>query len=146
MKYSFPKVDLHLHLDGSFRISSMYEMAQERGIKLPGESEEGYAAWMKKCSDSNSVNDFLKMFDPEMHLKSAKTIAKELGVIQENDLGALEAIVDAVLAKPETKKAQDDFRAGEEKVIGFLVGQVMKESKGKANPSAVQQILRQKLS
>lgn len=64
MKYSFPKVDLHLHLDGSFRISSMYEMAQERGIKLPGESEEGYAAWMKKCSDSNSVNDFLKMFDP----------------------------------------------------------------------------------
>lgn len=64
MKYSFPKVDLHLHLDGSFRISSMYEMAKERGIKLPGESEEGYAAWMKKCSDSNSVNDFLKMFDP----------------------------------------------------------------------------------
>lgn len=100
----------------------------------------------KELSSTATKEVFLRMFDPEMHLKSAKTIAKELGVIQENDLGALEAIVDTVLAKPETKKAQDDFRAGEEKVIGFLVGQVMKESKGKANPSAVQQILRQKLS
>ena len=42
--------------------------------------------------------------------------------------------------------AQDDFKAGEEKVIGFLVGQVMKESHGKANPSAVQEILRKNLS
>ena len=66
--------------------------------------------------------------------------------MKENDLNALEAIVDAVLAKPETKKAQEDFRNGEDKVIGFLVGQVMKESRGKANPSAVQQILRQKLA
>ena len=86
------------------------------------------------------------MFDPQMKGRDAKTIAKELGVIQENDLNALEAIVDAVLAKPETKKAQEDFRNGEDKVIGFLVGQVMKESRGKANPSAVQQILRQKLA
>ena len=53
--------------------------------------------------------------------------------------------MDTVLAKPETQKAQVDFRAGEEKVIGFLVGQVMKESHGKANPSAVQEILRKKL-
>ena len=51
-----------------------------------------------------------------------------------------------MLAKPETQKAQADFKAGEEKVIGFLVGQVMKESKGKANPSAVQDILRKKLA
>ena len=69
-----------------------------------------------------------------------------LGLIQEIDLSALAASVDVVWAKPETKKAQDDFRAGEEKVIGFLVGQVMKESHGKANPSAVQEILRKKLS
>lgn len=89
---------------------------------------------------------FLKFFDPEMHYKDTRTIAKELGVIQENDLGALEAIVDSVLAKPETQQAQTDFKAGQEKVLGFLVGQVMKESKGKANPSAVQDILRKKLS
>ena len=100
----------------------------------------------KELSSTATKEVFLKMFDPQMKGKDAKTIAKELGVVQENDLGALEAIVDTVLAKPETAKAQADFKAGEEKVIGFLVGQVMKESHGKANPSAVQEILRRKLS
>lgn len=98
-----------------------------------------------ELSSTGAKEVFLKFFDPQMHHKDTNTIAKELGVIQENDLGALEAIVDAVLAKPETQQAQADFKAGQEKVIGFLVGQVMKESHGKANPSAVQQILRQKL-
>ena len=99
-----------------------------------------------ELSSTGAKEVFIKFFDPEMHHKDTKTIAKELGVIQENDLGALEAIVDIVLAKPETAQAQADFKAGQEMVIGFLVGQVMKESKGKANPSAVQQILRQKLA
>ncbi len=98
-----------------------------------------------ELSSTGMKEVFLKFFDPEMHYKDTRTIAKELGVVQENDLSALEAIVDAVLAKPETQQAQADFRAGQEKVIGFLVGQVMKESKGKANPSAVQGILRKKL-
>ncbi len=98
-----------------------------------------------ELSSTGMKEVFLKFFDPEMHYKDTRTIAKELGVVQENDLGALEAIVDAVLAKPETQQAQADFKAGQEKVIGFLVGQVMKESKGKANPSAVQEILRKKL-
>ena len=100
----------------------------------------------KELSSTATKEVFMRFFDPQMKGKGAKAIAKELGVVQENDLGALEAIVDAVLSKPETAKAQADFRAGEEKVIGFLVGQVMKESHGKANPSAVQEILRKKLS
>lgn len=99
----------------------------------------------KELSSTATKEVFLRLFDPGMRGKDTRTIAKELGVIQENDLGALEAIVDAVLKKPETQKAQADFKAGEEKVIGFLVGQVMKESHGKANPSAVQEILRAKL-
>ncbi len=98
-----------------------------------------------ELSSTGGKEVFLKFFDPEMHFKDTRTIAKELGVVQENDLGALEQIVDSVLAKPETQQAQADFKAGQEKVIGFLVGQVMKESHGKANPSAVQDILRQKL-
>lgn len=100
----------------------------------------------KELSSTATKEVFLKMFDPQMKGKGARTIAKELGVVQENDLGALEAIVDTVLKKPETLKAQEDFKAGSEKVLGFLVGQVMKESHGKANPSAVQEILRQKLT
>lgn len=100
----------------------------------------------KELSSTATKEVFLRLFDPQMKGRGAKNIAKELGLIQENDLGALEAIVDAVLAKPETKKAQEDYRNGEMKVIGFLVGQVMKESHGKANPSAVQEILKKKLA
>ncbi len=100
----------------------------------------------KELSSTATKEVFLRLFDPQMKERGSKNIAKELGLIQENDLGALEAIVDAVLKKPETAKAQEDFKAGQEKVLGFLVGQVMKESHGKANPSAVQDILRKKLS
>lgn len=99
----------------------------------------------KELSSTSTKEVFLRLFDPQMKEHGAKQIAKELGLIQENDLGALEKIVDAVLAKPETKKAQEDFRAGSGKVLGFLVGQVMRESRGKANPSVVQEILRKKL-
>ncbi len=100
----------------------------------------------KELSSTATKEVFLRLFDPQMTGRGSKNIAKELGLIQENDLGALEKIVDTVLAKPETAKAQEDFKAGQEKVLGFLVGQVMKESHGKANPSAVQDILRKKLS
>ena len=128
-------------------------LAEEKSAEylndLPTASELNELAEMnasKELSSTATKEVFLRLFDPQMKGRGAKNIAKELGLIQENDMGALEAIVDAVLAKPETQQAQDDFRNGEEKVIGFLVGQVMKESKGKANPSAVQQILRDKLT
>ena len=128
-------------------------LAEEKSAEylndLPTASELNELAEMnasKELSSTATKEVFLRLFDPQMKGRGAKNIAKELGLIQENDMGALEAIVDAVLAKPETQKAQEDFRNGEEKVIGFLVGQVMKESKGKANPSAVQQILRDKLT
>ncbi len=99
----------------------------------------------KELSSTATKEVFLHLFDPQMKGRGTEQIAKELGLVQENDLEALEGIVDIVLAKPETKKAQDDYKAGQEKVLGFLVGQVMKESHGKANPSVVQDILRKKL-
>ena len=128
-------------------------LAEEKSAEylndLPTASQLNELAEMnekKELSSTATKEVFLKMFDPQMSKRDTRTIAKELGVIQENDLGALEAIVDTVLAKPEIQKAQEDFRAGSEKVLGFLVGQVMKESRGKANPSAVQEILRKKLA
>lgn len=73
-----------------------------------------------------------------------QAIAEQKDLLQVSDEGALEQIVDNVLqANP---KAADDVRAGEMKAIGFLVGQVMKESKGKANPGLVQKLIRDKLS
>ena len=96
---------------------------------------------------STSVKEvFLELFDPKKLSKTSREIAKEMNLIQENDTAALEAIIDKVLENPATKSAQEEFKAGKEKVLGFLVGQVMKESKGKANPSSVQKILREKLA
>lgn len=89
---------------------------------------------------------FLRFFDPQMKTKDARAIAKELNLIQENDTGAIEKIVDEVIADPACAQAVADFKAGSEKVIGFLVGQVMKKSQGKANPAAAQKILREKLA
>lgn len=75
---------------------------------------------------STGAKEVFLSFDPELRYRDARTIAKELNLLQENDLSALEAIVDTVLADPSTKQAQSDFKAGQEKVIGFLVGQAMK--------------------
>ncbi|MBQ3318700.1 Asp-tRNA(Asn)/Glu-tRNA(Gln) amidotransferase subunit GatB [Candidatus Saccharibacteria bacterium] len=88
---------------------------------------------------------FLKFFDKEMHFKSTETIAKELNLIQENDTDTLEKIVEDVVSDPACEKAVADFKSGSEKVLGFLVGQVMKASHGKANPATVNKILREKL-
>lgn len=127
-------------------------LAEEKSAEylndLPAASDLTELAEMnekKELSSTATKEVFLRLFDPQMKGRGARQIAKELGLIQENDLGALEKIVDVVLAKPETMKAQEDFKAGSEKVLGFLVGQVMKESHGKANPAAVQDILRKKL-
>jgi aspartyl-tRNA(Asn)/glutamyl-tRNA(Gln) amidotransferase subunit B len=65
------------------------------------------------------------------------------GLKQVTDSGAIEALVDQVLA--ENPDQADQFRAGKTKVLGFLVGQVMKMSGGKANPKQVNELLRTKL-
>ena len=98
-----------------------------------------------KISSTAMKEIFLAFFTKGKNDKPAVELAKEMNLLQENDTAALEAIVDTVLAKPETAQAQTDYKNGSEKVLGFLVGQVMKESRGKANPSAVQEILKKKL-
>jgi aspartyl-tRNA(Asn)/glutamyl-tRNA(Gln) amidotransferase subunit B len=65
------------------------------------------------------------------------------GLRQMNDAGALEAIVDGVIAA--NAKSVEEFRAGKEKAFNALVGQVMKASKGKANPAQVNDVLRRRL-
>ena len=65
------------------------------------------------------------------------------GLKQMNDSGALEAIIDEVLAA--NAKSVEEFRAGKDKAFNALVGQVMKASKGKANPAQANELLRRKL-
>ena len=71
-------------------------------------------------------------------------IAEDNNLIQVSDSSEIEKIVDDVIAQNES--AANDVRNGEIKAIGFLVGQVMKASKGQANPGLTQQILKKKLS
>ena len=98
-----------------------------------------------ELSSTSAKEVFLRFFDPEMRSKDTFVIAKELNLLQENDLGTLEGVIDEVLADQKNAQAVVDFKAGSDKVMGFLVGQVMKVSKGKANPSITQEILRKKL-
>ncbi len=69
--------------------------------------------------------------------------ARRLGLVQVRDAGALEGWVDEVLAAHPEEVAR--YRAGETKLLGFLVGQVMKRSQGQADPKGVQPVLRRKL-
>jgi aspartyl-tRNA(Asn)/glutamyl-tRNA(Gln) amidotransferase subunit B len=73
----------------------------------------------------------------------AEEIAKAKDLIQVSDEGAIIAIVDQVLA--DNAKAAEDVKNGEMKAIGFLVGQVMKASQGKANPALTQQLIKKQL-
>ena len=70
-------------------------------------------------------------------------IIDKYGLVQITDTGAIEAMVDEVLAN--NAKAVEQFKAGNEKALNAIVGQVMKASKGKANPAQVQELVKAKL-
>ncbi len=75
--------------------------------------------------------------------RDAASIVEERGLKQVSDSGVIEALIDAVIVANEYKVAE--YRAGKEKLFGFFVGQVMKQSGGQANPKIVNQILRTRL-
>ena len=75
--------------------------------------------------------------------KDAKQVVEEKGLKQVSDEGAITSMIDEVLASNQDKV--DEYRSGKDKLFGFFVGQVMKASKGQANPGMLNQILKQKL-
>lgn len=77
--------------------------------------------------------------------QNARQIAMDDNLIQLSDTSEIEEIVDKVLADPASSKALDDVKSGQLKAIGFLVGLVMKESHGKANPKLAQEIILSKI-
>ena len=74
----------------------------------------------------------------------ADAIIEAKGLKQVSDSGAIEKIVDDILSANADKVAE--YRSGKDKLFGFFVGQVMKASKGKANPALVNELLKKKLS
>jgi len=73
-----------------------------------------------------------------------RAVARTKDLVQISDPGTLAAMVGEVV--DDNPEAVESFRAGEEKVVGFLVGQVMRASQGKADPKAVNELIRQKLA
>jgi aspartyl-tRNA(Asn)/glutamyl-tRNA(Gln) amidotransferase subunit B len=94
-----------------------------------------------KISGKIAKTVFDAMLDSE---RAPREIVAEKGLEQVSDTASIEAAVEQILAA-HTKQAAD-FQAGNEKIFGFLVGQVMKATQGKANPQKVNEILRQKLT
>ncbi|RQH03652.1 Asp-tRNA(Asn)/Glu-tRNA(Gln) amidotransferase subunit GatB [Paraburkholderia dinghuensis] len=88
---------------------------------------------------------FLAMWDEKAADEAAADrIIEAKGLKQISDTGALEAIIDEVLAA--NQKSVEEFRAGKEKAFNALIGQAMKATKGKANPQQVNELLKKKLS
>lgn len=77
--------------------------------------------------------------------ESPKAIAERRNLLQVSDEGAIAAIVDEVLADPASQKSVEDIKAGKDKAIGYLVGQIMKKSQGKANPALAQRLIKERI-
>ena len=75
--------------------------------------------------------------------KPASAIVAERGLVQVSDIGEIDRIIDDVIAA--SPQQLESYRSGKEALFGFFVGQVMKASKGKANPKVVNERLRLKL-
>jgi aspartyl-tRNA(Asn)/glutamyl-tRNA(Gln) amidotransferase subunit B len=97
----------------------------------------------KKIYETLSTAD-ITLQSLEISAPSSGEIVKKMGLTQISDQSEIEKVVDEVIAKH--PKEAERFRLGEEKLIGFFVGQVMKFTKGKANPQMVNGLLKKKLS
>lgn len=127
--------------------SALSTSNEDQAIEVTNFSVDAYAELSSmvadnKLSSTAAKEVFLELLVTE---KTPSQIAEEKNLIQVSDEGAIDAVVDEVLADPASAKSIEDIKAGQEKAIGFLVGQVMKKSQGKANPAMAQQAIRKKL-
>ncbi len=104
------------------------------------------AEMIRMINDNTISGKIAKEVLAEMFVsgKSPKQIVEEKGLVQITDASAIEGIVRQVLA--DNPQQVEQFKAGKDRVVGFLVGQVMKASRGKANPEKVNEILRNELA
>jgi aspartyl-tRNA(Asn)/glutamyl-tRNA(Gln) amidotransferase subunit B len=108
-------------------------------------SAENLGGMIALISDNTISGKIAKDVFAEMFKsgKDASTIVEEKGLKQVTDTGAIEALIDEVIA--ENPDNVEKYRGGKDKLFGFFVGQVMKKSQGKANPAAVNELLKVKL-
>ncbi len=108
-------------------------------------SDERLAGLLKRISDNTISGKIAKQVFEVLWQSpaTADEIIAEQGLKQITDTGAIEAIIDKIIADNQGQVEQ--YRSGKDKVFAFFVGQVMKEMKGKANPAEVNKLLKNKL-
>ncbi len=107
-------------------------------VKITGQGLGEMIGLIEKGTISNKIAKtvFKEMIETG---KQPQQIVEEKGLVQISDEGAIKSVVEQVVANNPQSVA--DYKAGKEKAIGFLVGQVMKETKGKANPGLVNKLI-----
>ncbi|SEC62909.1 Asp-tRNA(Asn)/Glu-tRNA(Gln) amidotransferase subunit GatB [Paenibacillus sp. GP183] len=112
-------------------------------VRLTGKGLGGMIGLIEKGTISSKIAKtvFKELLETG---KDPQTIVEEQGLVQISDEGAIQAIVEQIVqANPQSVA---DFKAGKEKAVGFLVGQIMKETKGKANPGLVNKLILESLN
>lgn len=120
--------------------------AQEIGIEAAPVSAKQLAQLIARIGDGTVSNNAARQVFEALWTgegQDVDAVIEAKGLKQMNDTGALEKIVDDVLAK--NQKNIDEYRAGKDKAFNALVGQVMKASAGKANPAQVNALLKSRL-
>jgi aspartyl-tRNA(Asn)/glutamyl-tRNA(Gln) amidotransferase subunit B len=120
---------------------------EEIGMDAVKVSSEQLAALIGRISDGTISNNAAKQVFEALWTgegSDVDAVIEAKGLKQMNDTGALEAIIDEVIAANPGNVEQ--YRAGKDKAFNALVGQVMKASKGKANPGQVNELLKAKLA
>ena len=140
-------------LHGNGKACSNWVMGEvTRGLNDSGLSIENcpvtpamLAGMLKRIDDGTISGKIAKtVFDAMWKTgQDADAIIAAQGLRQVTDTGAIEAIIDGIIAA--NPGQVEEYRSGKEKVFGFFVGQVMKASQGKANPAAVNDLLKKKL-
>ncbi len=120
--------------------------AEGRGIDASPVSPATLALLITRIGDGTVSNAGARQVLDTLWAEGGEidSIIDARGLRQMSDAGALEAIVDEVMAA--NARSVDEFRAGKEKAFNALIGQVMKASKGKANPAQATELLRRKLA
>ncbi|AYA74318.1 Asp-tRNA(Asn)/Glu-tRNA(Gln) amidotransferase GatCAB subunit B [Bacillus sp. Y1] len=124
---------------------SAYLNSEQKELADVALTPEGLAGMIKLITDGTISSKIAKKVFKELVEKggSAEKIVKDQGLVQISDEGALLTVIAEVLdANPQSI---DDFKNGKEKAIGFLVGQIMKATKGQANPPLVNKLLQQEI-
>lgn len=142
------KLSGHGKLVANWMLGELAAALNKAGMDISASpiSAERLAGLISRIADNTLSNKLAKqvfetMWDSDL---AADAIIERDGLKQMTDTGAIEQIIDEVLAN--NQKSVAEFKSGKEKAFNALVGQVMKASRGKANPQQVQSLLRSKLA